>query len=236
MAGEAAGEAAAKPSAGAHTFETDRIAIEIHQEARRLLSITASTLLPISAATAYRIVTHPANEKIFRHLDHCSHHEVKSVDGSGRVVVESEHVAIWRWFAFSGRMKTRLLIEQDFKAMHSRFSLVRGRFSPMSTFDGCWHARAQPPERWAAAHPGSGPRECCEMVLEQKLQPAVYLPPPLGGLLRQLASRQLQGVFEDLQKEAERINSGQPTLWSTYAQQAQQEAAPQQGEPAGGQT
>ena len=51
--------------------------------------------------------------------------------------------------------------------MHSRFSLVRGRFSPMSTFDGCWHARAQPPERWAAAHPGSGPRECCEMVLEQ---------------------------------------------------------------------
>lgn len=53
MAGEAAGEAAAKPSAGAHTFETDRIAIEIHQEARRLLSVRGPLLrLPPPAAAA----------------------------------------------------------------------------------------------------------------------------------------------------------------------------------------
>lgn len=34
-----------------------------------------------------------------------------------RVVVESEHVAIWRWFAFSGRMKTRwVCVQQDFES------------------------------------------------------------------------------------------------------------------------
>lgn len=72
---------------------------------------------------------------------------------------------------------------------------------------------AQPPE--ACAHlqrggPGGG--ACCLLTLEQELQPAVPLPPPLGGVLRQLACRQVAGIFADLQREASRINSGRPTL------------------------
>lgn len=47
----------------------------------------------------------------------------------------------------------------------------------------------------------------------QELQPAVWLPPPLGGLLRQLACSQLRGVFQDLQSEAAKINAGRPSLW-----------------------
>ena len=47
----------------------------------------------------------------------------------------------------------------------------------------------------------------------QELQPAIFLPPPLGGLLKQLACRQLRGIFQDLHQEAARIKGGAPTLW-----------------------
>ena len=46
----------------------------------------------------------------------------------------------------------------------------------------------------------------------QELQPAIFLPPPLGGLLKQLACRQLRGIFQDLHQEAARIKGGAPTL------------------------
>ena len=60
---------------------------------------------------------------------------------------------------------------------------------------------------------------CSLLTLEQRMQPAVPLPPPLGGVLKQLACKQLRGIFADLQREAARINSGQPTLWSHSTQQ-----------------
>lgn len=41
----------------------------------------------------------------------------------------------------------------------------------------------------------------------------MWLPPPLGSLLRQLACRQLRGVFQDLQAEAARVGAGRPSLW-----------------------
>lgn len=165
------------------------------------------------------MLTHPHNEQIFRHLEHCSHHQVLGDDGNGRVIVESEHVATWRVFALHGHLRTRLLVEQDHEALVSRFRLVHSRFGPLRTFQGCWRARPQPPERCARAF-GGAPGEagslgarCCELTLTQELQPAVWLPPPLGGLLRQLACRQLRGVFQDLQAEAARVGAGRPSLW-----------------------
>ncbi len=68
--------------------------------------------------------------------------------------------------------------------------------------------------RWITLH---------AMPLLQELQPAVPLPPPLGSLLRQLACRQLRGIFQDLHQEAARINSGRPTLvWGQPGKQRQQ--------------
>lgn len=88
----------------------------------------------------------------------------------------------------------------------------------------------QPPE--ACAHfstggsSGSGAdhsaqhNACSLLTLEQRMQPAVPLPPPLGGVLKQLACKQLRGIFADLQREAACINRGQPTLWSHGTQRA----------------
>ncbi|KAL4422949.1 hypothetical protein ABPG75_009146 [Micractinium tetrahymenae] len=186
--------------------------------------VNGAVLLPMAAAQAFRVITHPRNEQIFRHLEHCAHHEVLADDGSGRVLVESEHVATWRLLALHGHLRTRLLVEQDHRALVSRFKLIHGRFSPLRTFQGRWEVHPQPPERCAQAHgsnagsPGSLGGQCCELTLEQELQPAVWLPPPLGGLLRQLACRQLRGVFQDLQAEAARINAGRPSLWDSEPQ------------------
>ncbi len=47
----------------------------------------------------------------------------------------------------------------------------------------------------------------------QEAQPAVYLPPPLGGFFKSTACRQLAGIFEDILAEAHQIRQGQPTLW-----------------------
>jgi hypothetical protein len=52
----------------------------------------------------------------------------------------------------------------------------------------------------------------------QELQPAIFLPPPLGSILKQVACRQLRSVFQDLRAEAARINKGCPTLWSPAQQ------------------
>ncbi|KAL4451221.1 hypothetical protein ABPG77_009293 [Micractinium sp. CCAP 211/92] len=166
-----------------------------------------------------RVNQHPRQRlQIFRHLEHCTHREVLQDDGSGRLAVESEHLATWRLFGLHGHLRTRLLVEQDHRALTSCFELLHSRFNPLHTFQGRWRVQPQPAERCAQAHrdtsqaAGSGDA-CCELTIEQELQPAVWLPPPLGGLLRQLACSQLRGVFQDLQTEAAKINAGRPSLW-----------------------
>ena len=57
------------------------------------------------------------------------------------------------------------------------------------------------------------PNPWLAMCPAQELQPAVFMPPPLGGALKQLACKQLRGIFQDMQQEADRINHGKPTLW-----------------------
>lgn len=120
---------------------------------------------------------------------------------------------------------SRLRVEQDFGRLQAAFTLLpSGRLNPLRSFHGRWSVQPQPPERCAHLQPagepprtsagsGGGPPACCLLMLEQEMQPAVPLPPPLGGLLRHLACSQLAGIFEDLQREAARINRGQPTLW-----------------------
>lgn len=111
---------------------------------------------------------------------------------------ESEHVGRWRLLMFSGRVTTRLRIEQDHKAHTARFSLIPTRYNLLSHFQGMW-----------AVDPAAGG---CTLHLEQELQPRVFLLPPLGLLLKRIAAHQVRGIFADLQSEAERINAGKPTL------------------------
>lgn len=175
------------------------------------MQISASTVLPLAAQLAFRIIIHPENEKVFRHLDHCVEHKVLETDEcNGRVVVESEHVATWRLFALSGRLRTRLRVEQDHAGLVSRFQLLPGRFNLLRSFNGTWTVEEQPP--------GADGGERCRLTLEQELQPAIFLPPPLGSILKQVACRQLRSVFQDLRAEAARINKGCPTLWSPAQQ------------------
>lgn len=101
------------------------------------------------------------------------------------------------------------------------------RLNPLRTFDGRWVVHEQPPEacaHWSDSGSGTdqngGQIACSLLTLEQQMQPAVPLPPPLGGVLAKLACKQLRGIFADLQREAARINRGQPTLWSHGTQRA----------------
>lgn len=79
----------------------------------------------------------------------------------------------------------------------------------------------QPPEACARlagdSSGGSLPAACSLVTLEQELQPAAFLPPPLGRVLQPLACKQLRGIFRDMQREARHINAGRPTLWPAAA-------------------
>ena len=136
--------------------------------------------------------------QIFKHIDRCVDWSVLEDDGAGRVVVQSTHLASWRFFVFSGCLSTRLRVEQDFNACTARFVLLPTRFSPLRRFEGSWAAGAD----------GGG----CRLRLDQELQPAGFLLPPLGRLLKHIACNQVRGVFEDLREEAGRIHAGTPTL------------------------
>ena len=68
---------------------------------------------------------------------------------------------------------------------------------------------------------GRRPTACCLVTLDQELQPAGFLPPPLGRVLKQVACNQLRSIFQDLSSEAQRINGGRPTLWGLREQQQQ---------------
>ena len=124
-------------------------------------------------------------------------------------------------------LNNRLRVEQDDGQLTARFMLQRGRLSPLRTFGGQWAVHPQPPERCAhLAGVGGRPTACCRVTLNQELQPAGFLPPPLGRLLKQVACNQLRSIFQDLSSEAARINSGQPTLWGRREQQQQPQPAP----------
>lgn len=97
---------------------------------------------------------------------------------------------------------------------------MRCRLNPLRSFGGRWTVHPQPSECCAHLSSVSGGHGACSLLtLEQIMQPALPLPPPLGSVLNQLACKQLRGIFADLQREAARINSGRPTLWSPSGQQ-----------------
>lgn len=120
----------------------------------------------------------------------------------------------------------------------------RRRFNILQTFAGQWEVLEQPPtegggqccllslEQVGCRGPGAlGGLSCFgaaddrkerdppTLLPAQEMRPAVFLPPPLGAILRQLACRQLRGIFQDLRAEAARITAGRPTLWPADAPQ-----------------
>lgn len=54
--------------------------------------------------------------------------------------------------------------------------------------------------------------DSCVSLLDQDLKLHVWLPPPFDRLLKSISCGQVRNIFEDLRREAVRINSGRPTL------------------------
>eukprot|EP00887_Chlorella_sp_A99_P002621 scaffold6.g2621.t1 len=149
--------------------------------------VHASVALPVPPQSAFMLLTHPDNHEIFRHLEECTSHRVLHEQGA------------------------RMRVEQDHSALTSRFSLLPGRLSPLSVFDGQW--QVAPLHDTPGTLNGAGAVAAGSVVsLRQELRPSALLPPPLGGLLAQLACSQLHGIFGDLQAEAARVRAGRPTL------------------------
>jgi hypothetical protein len=136
---------------------------------------------------------------------------VDADDGLGHVAVESEHTARWRLLLFTGTLATRLRIAQNFNTFTASFALTPGGSRALREFHGTWAVQAADDD--ASSGSGSGDEAAgCWVHLDQLLQPAVPLPPPLGFLLKRIAANQVRGIFADLRAEAGRIHAGTSTL------------------------
>lgn len=102
--------------------------------------ISASAVMPLSAAQAYELLTHPLNSEAFRGIDKCAYRRVLSADeGCGRLVVEVENIS-GEWQGWAAQLIIKLASLQRRPAR------------------GPWHCQTPmvPPERPRA--PGWAPR------------------------------------------------------------------------------
>ncbi|GAB4822662.1 hypothetical protein N2152v2_009708 [Parachlorella kessleri] len=184
------------------------------------MMVTGAARVPLSFEQVFALITHPTNEQIFRHLDKCDSREVLEAGGSsGLTVVESEHLASWRFLVFSGTVRTRLRVEQRPSEGQVDFSLVPSgsKLQLMRRFNGTWRIDKTGGSSQASCLGDAQDQQPVLLTLQQEAQPTVYLPPPLGRLFRSIACRQLAGIFEDILVEAQRIQQGRPTLWPAEA-------------------
>ena len=103
---------------------------------------------------------------------------------------------------FHGTFTTKLLVEEDHEGRRMTFSLLPGGTSVVNRFQGEWKIDPHP----------SDPNASSISTLEQDIGLAVWIPPPLNGILKKISARQVKRIVEDLQAEAVKINSGRPTL------------------------
>lgn len=187
---------------GEEVHQDRNVHIKVTQSPGFLCHISASATMPIEANALFKqVITHPDNAAIFRHMDRCTYRQVLEESG-GRRRVEVEHEASWRFLMFHGKFHTRLLVEEDDATRTMHFELKPGTGGIMKRFKGAWQVEPHPDD----------PEHCSISTLDQDLALAVSLPPPFNRILKGISCRQVRSIMEDIQKEADRMASGKPSL------------------------
>ncbi|GAB4814689.1 hypothetical protein N2152v2_001735 [Parachlorella kessleri] len=212
-------------------WAAQHLSISLGSRAGFACHIDASAVLPLSAAQAYELLTHPDNAAIFRGIDLCSYRHILQDDGCERLLVEVENVSVWRLLFFSGRIATRLLVHQDYHSGTMRMQLAPDptgqgphmpgcKQVPLEKMEACWSIRplSECVEEARAILPDIPPEQAdridehyCFVRLEQSVQPW-GIPRFFYGAFNNVAKAQAQQTFEDVLAEAFRIRAGFPSL------------------------
>lgn len=183
-------------SDGTDSTPTCQEGLHITQEEGFLCHIQVHTKLDIEPQKAFEIIADPDNARMFRSIDECSHRKVLHDNGRGRQRVDVEHSSSWRFMMWGGKFVTRLLVEQDDKDRVMAFQLNGSGF--MRNFEGFWRMEPFP-----------GNPKATMAVLHQNILPKVSAP-GLNWVLTGICKRQIENMVEDVQKEVERLNKGEP--------------------------
>lgn len=205
------------PHLSSHPIEHDNDSItsddhEVHKDGDVEIKVTQAPgyLCHIKATAKFclppdklfrQIITHPHNEKIFRHMDRCSYRKVLKDDGDGRQEIEVAHEASWKFLIFGGTFTTNLVVEQDNQQRLMKFSLKPESGGIMKKFVGWWQVDSYPEDPNA-----------CMTYLEQDLALGIYMPPPFDRILKGISCSQVRKIMEDVKLEVEKVNSGHATL------------------------
>ncbi|KAI7844258.1 hypothetical protein COHA_002056 [Chlorella ohadii] len=195
--------------------ERDAVDEEIHRDEDVSIKVTQSPgfLCHIEATAAFRmparklfkqVITHPDNAAIFRHMDRCVYRRVLQDDGRGHRKVKVAHEASWRFLLLHGKFTTKHQPAAAGPAAQVPHMPCADRSVQciMRKFHGRWQIRPHPRD----------PDHASLSTLDQDLALGIYMPPPFDRILKRISCNQVKHIFEDVKKEADKVNRGKPTL------------------------
>eukprot|EP00884_Botryococcus_braunii_P006035 jgi/Botrbrau1/15432/Bobra.43_2s0057.1 len=144
----------------------------------------------------------------------------------GHQLIEVEHIGEWRFLMFHGTLNTKMYVRQNRRTHTLEFQLKEAGF--MKDFAGKWtmepftqdtldhiYGPAKPELSWFSpvralrtlSHFMPHRSEASLITLEQSVQPAVHVPPPLDRFLRGIAASQVKSMLTDLRAEVKRLKA-----------------------------
>lgn len=186
-----------------------------------LFQVQVHARVDLPPDAVYAILVHPNNHKVFKAISSVPYRKVVAKEGAMQTV-EVDHAARWSLGPLlRGTLLTRLLVKED-RSRHTVAFALRGEPGFMRAFDGEWRVRPfsqaavdalfRPGPPWKAAlvelRDRLSPSTSSLVTLMQRIQPAASPPPPVDGLVRAIAARQVKTLLTDLRAEAGRRAAG----------------------------
>ncbi|KAL7091684.1 hypothetical protein ACP275_12G120000 [Erythranthe tilingii] len=176
------------------------------------LSLSVDVGLPPDAV--YNIVTDPDNKRVFKNIKEVISRKV-IVDEGSRQVVELEQAAMWRFLLWSGTISVNVLVDQNRDDYTMKFKQIKSGF--MEKFEGSWTMeplfvdeemcgaiKPKSIKEYVSCTNGKG-RIGSKLRLEQLIQPAIVVPPPISWYLRGITTKTTEMLINDLLAETARI-------------------------------
>ncbi|KAA8499713.1 hypothetical protein FVE85_7298 [Porphyridium purpureum] len=173
----------------------------------------------MSPELTYFVLTSPENFKVFSN-QHKPETRIVRKESATAQEVEIHSRGSWKFLRFQGSFPVHLLVKQDLAQRRVTFELLSKGF--MNRFNGVWRvdtcsAPLRKASPWSAqstvatAEPVAA-IPACSVTLEQTVKLAVMPPPPLDRLFYRIVGRVVARVLRDLENEAVRVQSGQPSI------------------------
>ena len=180
----------------------------VHVNPTYSVTLFAAARLPISARSAYSILTMPDPSKVFRNALPAHRRTVLDSSPNSLTALVTQGL-VWRFLFLRGAFDATVLILQSMRDLTIRYRLTKVGF--MSQFEGEWAVlplvckrrsgvcRLAPPrDRYLSAN------EC--VVLNWQRIRSRYTPPPgLRQYVSGIVEKTIRTVMEDLETEAQRI-------------------------------